>query len=433
MTNFTRRRFIKTSFIGAAGLSALPLLKACSVDVNDTVRLGFVGLGQQTRFLVNGFHTIPGVKIVAGCDVYGIKRQRFEHMVKSHQEEAGESIEAKTYENYQDLLARDDIDAVIICTPDHWHALQTIDACRAGKDIYLEKPLTFTIKEGIKVVEAVRNNNLILATGSQQRSDHNFQHAVNLVREGKLGNLNRISAYVGPPPKPYDLPEETVPADLNWDKWLGPNPYVHYNSRLNPKISLDPVQNETFWAEWRYYKEVGGGFLCDWGAHNFDIGQWALDKDNSGPVEIIPGGYEEHKHITFVYDNGIKMVNEPFDEEEHFGVKFWGEDAWIEVKRGFFYASDESLMPRAVDDQDTEVPYETATPHLVDFIRAVRERKDPIANVETGHRTASLGILGNIATDLKRPLRWDPANEQFVNDPEASRFLHREYREGYSL
>jgi predicted dehydrogenase len=238
MNQLSRRRFIQTGVTGIIGLSVLPSIMGFKPGANDTLRLGFIGLGQQARNLTHGFHKIPGVKIVAGCDVYGVKRLRFEKMVKAHQTELKQTVEVTTYENYEDLLARADIDAVVIATPDNWHAIQTVAACRAGKDIYLEKPVTFTIDEGIAIVKAVRQNNIILAVGSQQRSDLRFQHAVNLVRTGKLGTLKKINAWVGPPPTPYDLPEEKIPADLNWEKWLGPMPHVHFNAKLNPPISL---------------------------------------------------------------------------------------------------------------------------------------------------------------------------------------------------
>jgi predicted dehydrogenase len=433
MKNFTRRRFIQTSITGVIGLSVLPLIKACKVGANDTIRLGFIGLGQQTVYLVNGFQNIEGVKIVAGCDVYGIKRQRFENMVRSYQESTEQKVEVALYEDYQDLLAREDIDAVIIATPDHWHAIITLDAVRAGKDVYLEKPVTFTIEEGKAIVKAIRDNNLVLAVGSQQRSDLRFQHAVNLVRDGKLGTLRKINAWVGPTPTPYDLPEEPIPADLNWEKWLGPMPHVHYNNGLNPPISLDPVQNETFWAKWRYYRETGGGFLTDWGAHNFDIAQWALNMDNGGPVRIIPIGAEGNEYINFVYANGVVVANEPFTEDKNFGVKFWSDDAWVEVSRQHYAASDDSLLPPAQEEGDGTVPYETSTAHYTNFIDCLRSRKDPIAPVNAGHRSGSLGILGNIATNLARPLDWDPVNEKFVNDADADRQLTREYRPGYSL
>ena len=431
--NFTRRSFIQTSAVGLAGFTFFPLLNSCKqFGVNDTIRLGFIGLGQQTRYLINGFNLLAGVKVVAGSDVYGIKRERFEKTVKEFQREKEETVEVKTYENYQDILERQDIDAVVIVTPDHWHAIQTLDACRAGKDIYIEKPLAFTIKEGVAITNAVKNSDIILGVGSQQRSDPRFQHAVKLVRDGKLGKINRINAFVGPPPRPFDLTEETIPYDLDWEKWLGPNPFVHYNHRLNPPVSLDPVQNETFWAEWRYFKETGGGFLTDWGAHNFDIAQWAMNRDNSGPVKVIPAGVNGEDYIRFIYDDGIVMANEPYNEEHTRGVKFWGEDGWVEICRANYKASDPSFLPVA-DDQAEEVPYETGIAHLVDFIESMRSRRQPIAPVEAGHRSGTIGILGNIATNLNISLDWDPVEQRFPNDDEANLQLHREYREGYKL
>ncbi|MDI6401354.1 Gfo/Idh/MocA family oxidoreductase [Balneolaceae bacterium ANBcel3] len=432
-TSLSRRHFLKTSLTGAAGLAFLPVLKGCSTGPNDMLRLGFIGLGRQTVFLVDGFNTIPGVKIVAGCDVYEIKRMRFERQVRAFQEAQGQTPDVTMFENYQDLLAREDIDAVVIATPDHWHAIQAIDACKAGKDIYLEKPLVFTIKEGIELTKAVRSNNRILAVGSQQRSDPNFQHVVQTVQNGRLGSLNKVHAWVGPPPTAYDLPEEQIPAGLDWDKWLGPNPYVHYNHRLAPPIQLDPEVNEDFWAEWRYFKETGGGFLTDWGAHNFDIAQWALGKQYSGPVEIRPAGYNGHEYISFVYGDGTIVWNEPFSEDRGFGLRFEGSDGWLEVARGRVTASEPELMPPGYSTENDDIPYETGTPHLVDFVEAVKNKKDPIANVEAGHRTGSVGILGNIATSLNRPLKWDPDQQRFVDDSEADQLLHRPYRDGYTL
>ena len=263
---------------------------------------------------------MEGVNVVAGCDVYGVKRQRFEKRVREHYEKQGKTVNIKTYEKYQDLLARPDIDAVVIASPDHWHALMAIDACKTGKDVYLEKPLTLTIKEGQELVKTVRKYNRILAVGSQQRSDPNFQHAVKLVQDGKLGTIERVNAYVGGPPVPYDLPMEILPIDLNWDLWLGPNPYVHYNKELNPPISLNPPKDEQFWGGWRWYKELGGGFTTDWGAHMFDIAQWGLGMDESGPVEIIPAGYENTPYLTFRYANGAIMTEEPFNDQKTKGV-----------------------------------------------------------------------------------------------------------------
>ncbi len=344
-----------------------------------------------------------------------------------------QQIEVETYENYKDLIARKDIDAVVIASPDHWHAFMAIDACKAKKNIYLEKPLTFTIKEGQLLSKAVRDNGVILAVGSQQRSDTNFQHAVKMVQEGKIGKIERVNAYVGAPPTPYDLPEEPVPGDLNWPLWLGPSEFVHYNSQLNPPISLDPEQNEQFWGAWRWYKELGGGFTTDWGAHMFDIVQWGLGMDKSGPVEIIPAGFEDTKYLTFIYANGTVVTEEPFNEQQTKGVKFWGDKGWIEVSRGHFLASDDSLLPPSAEV--SEGAYETKIPHLENFVNALKTKTDPVVPVEIGHRSCTVCTLGNIAYDLGRPIKWDPQAEKFVDDPEAdsNRLYNKTYSDGYTL
>lgn len=431
MKSLSRRRFIQNSLLATAGLSILPWANSLAMGANDTIRIGFIGLGRQAINLFNGFSNIRGVEIVAGADCYGIKRERFKLLVNEFYKSKDKSVDVETYKDYRKIIDRKDIDAVVIATPDHWHALMAIDACNAGKDIYMEKPITFTIKESIKVVEAVRRNNIIFATGSQQRSDSNYQHAVNMVHREAFGKLKRVNAFVGPGPAPYDLPKEEIPKDLDWNQWIGPMPFVHFNSKLNPPISLDPVVNESYWGAWRYYKETGGGFTCDWGAHNFDIGQWGLKKDHSGPVKVIPPGYKGAEYLTFVYDNGVEMTNKAYDDKNTRGVKFWGEDGWIEVSRGSIAASDEELLP---DKKEEEAGlYEKASNHLDNFIDAVRARIDPIVPVEIGQRTVACSILGNIAYELKRPVAWSPEEQYFINDPEAEKFYHRAYENGYKL
>lgn len=430
----SRRQFLGTSAAGMAGILILPSVTGCrrAVAPSDLVRLGFIGLGRQAMFLMNGFMQVPGVEVLAGCDVYGVKRTRFEMKVKEFYAKAGKKVDVKTYEKFEDLLARKDIDAVVIATPDHYHALNAIAACKAGKDVYLEKPLTFTIYEGQELVKAVRQNNRILAVGSQQRSDDTFKHAVNLVQAGAIGKITLVNAYVGAPPIPYDLPEEPLPADLNWDLWLGPLPRnIHFNSQLNPPISLDPPKDEEIWGAWRWYKEMGGGFTTDWGAHMFDIVQWALGMDGSGPVEASPIG-DGSEFISWKYENGIVMTSETFDEKKTKGVKFHGDKGWIEVSRGYFNASDKELFPEKKEEQ-TDMPYETRIPHQIDFIESVRTRKNPVATVEIGHRTCTLCTIGNIACELKRTVKWDPVTETFVNDADATKLMHYNYREPWKL
>ena len=434
----SRRKFIKSAVIGAAGVVMLPqFLASCKQNKEGAddgiIRIGFIGLGQQAMYLLNGYLGVSDVQVVAGSDVYGVKRDRFLKRVNDYYVKSDQQVAVETYENYKDMIAREDIDAVVIASPDHWHAFMAIDACKAKKNIYLEKPLTFTIKEGELLRKAVRDNGVILGVGSQQRSDKNFQHAVKIVQEGKLGKIERVNAYVGAPPTPYDLPEEPVPADLNWPLWLGPSEFVHYNAQLNPPISLDPEQNEQFWGAWRWYKELGGGFTTDWGAHMFDIVQWGLEMDESGPIEIIPAGFEDTKYLTYIYANGVVVTEEPFDEKQTKGVKFWGDKGWIEVSRGHFIASEDSLLPP--NAEVSEGAYETKIPHLENFVNALKTNTDPVVPVEIGHRSCTVCTLGNIAYDLGRPIKWDPQAEKFVNDPEAeaNRLYNKTYSDGYKL
>jgi predicted dehydrogenase len=432
---WSRRQFLNSGIAGIAGMMVLPKLVSSSKSkVVADIKLGFIGMGQQSMFLLNGFLQIPGVKVIAGCDVYGVKRKRFEKRVTAFYSKTGKESKVDTYEKFEDLLSRSDIDAVVIAVPDHSHARIAIAACKAGKDVYLEKPMTFTIKEGQELRKAVRQYNRILAIGSQQRSDPGFQHAVNLVQTGALGRISKVNAYVGAPPKPYNLPAEPVPADLNWDLWLGSLPEtIHYNSQLDPPITIDPEKNEQFWGAWRWYKETGGGYTTDWGAHMFDIVQWGLGMDKNGPVEASPIG-DGTEFMSFKYANGVIMTSEAFDEKKTKGVKFWGEKGWIEVSRGYFNASDPKFIP-AKTQADPNVPYETKILHQLNFIDSVRSRKDPVVPVEIGHSSCTVCNLGNIACALKRTVKWNPATETFVDDKDgaATKLMHYEYRKGWKL
>ena len=431
----SRRQFLNFSVAGMAGIMVLPRLTSFGKSESVAeVKLGFIGMGQQAMFLLNGFLQIPGVTVVAGCDVYGIKRKRFEKRVKAFYTKAGKEAKVDTYEKYQDILNRKDINAVVIAVPDHSHAMIAIAACKAGKDIYLEKPMTFTIKEGQELKKAVRDSKIVFGLGSMQRSSPEFQHAVKLVQDGALGKITKVNSFVGDPPKPYDLPEEPIPADLNWDLWLGSLPMpIHFNNQLDPLITLDPDQNEKLWGAWRWYKEMGGGFTTDWGAHMFDIAQWGLGMDKNGPVEISPIDDGTH-FISYKYANGVVMTSEPFDERKTKGVKFWGEKGWIEVSRGSFKSSDEKYaLPKSATA--FEGPYETRIPHQLNFVESVRSRKDPVVTVEIGHSSCTVCTLGNIACALKRTIKWNPQTETFIDDTDgaATKLMHYEYRKGWKL
>ena len=434
------------SALGAAAGLVLPsgLVHAAPApatrkSANGKIGMGFIGLGQQAMYLLSGFMSMEDVRVIAGCDVYDVKRDRFVKRVTKYYQEKGEKkVKVDVYEDYQDLLARPDIDAVVIATPDHQHAVIAIAACKAGKDVYLEKPLTLTIYEGQQLVKAVRKYNRILQVGSQQRTSEEFIHAANLAREGELGAIRKLKVYVGrnnvnptsPAPAPCNLPRMAVPAGLNWDKWLGPLPTsVYYHSDLDPIVSDE--HDEQLWGAWRWYKVSGGGLMTDWGAHMFDVAQWALGKDGSGPVEVIPPGYSFYDHLTYKYDNGVIVTEEPFDGTTP-GVQIYGDDGWVKVSRGKFEASDKKFdMPVSMGDDD--VPYETKVGHHRIFIESIKSRIDPNVPVETGHTSCTVCNLGNIAMELGRPVVWNPIVQKFMHDEEATRLLHYDYRSGYSL
>lgn len=444
-----RRDFLKFSALGVAG-TVIPtgVMSAAShaaeparnkKSANAKVTLGFIGLGQQAMYLLSGFISMEDVRVVAGCDVYDIKRDRFARRVTEHYQKKGEKkVKVDVYEDYQDLLARPDIDAVVIAVPDHQHAVIAIAACKAGKDVYLEKPLTLTIFEGQQLIKAVRKYNRILQVGSQQRSSDEFTHAATLAREGELGNIRKVMVYVGrndvnpvsAAPAPCKLPRMDVPAGLNWDKWLGPLPTsIYYHSDLDPVITEN--ENEKLWGAWRWYKGCGGGLMTDWGAHMFDIAQWSLGKDLSGPVKIIPAGYDYYDRLTFEYDNGISISEGPFDGGTQ-GVKIFGDEGWIQVSRGNFKSSNKKFDMKKSSSDDS-VPYETKVGHHRTFIESVLSRIDPNVPVEIGHSSCTVCNLGNIAEELGRPVVWNPIVQKFMHDDEATKLLHYEYRPGYSL
>ena len=435
-SKFSRLDFLRFSALGASTLfipraltAAEAPKKAKKGDVNDKINIGFIGLGQQAIHLVNGFLTIPEVRVIAGCDIYDIKRDRFVQRVNKYYSEKGIKNKLDMYIKYEDLLAREDIDAVVIATPDHWHAAIAIAACKAGKDVYLEKPLTFTVYEGQRLIEAVRANNRILQVGSMQRSMAEFIHAANVVREGKLGKISTIYAFAGEGPLPYTLETSTPPAGLDWERWVGPLPAEwlnKYNHTLNPL--LNEKGKDECWGAWRWYQGLGGGFTTDWGAHMFDIAQWCLGKDGSAPTEILPPSASPYESLTYRYDNGIEMIHKNVGHGQ--SVKIYGENGWIMVKRGQFLASSPDFMPT---DVDQKAVYETNVPHYQSFIDSIRSRRDPSVPVEVGHSSCVVCTIGNIAYELDRPLQWNPIVQKFMGDAEANSKLHYEYRKPYTL
>jgi predicted dehydrogenase len=437
----SRRDFMSYSALGLASLTILPswvMPDGTKVAPSDRIVLGFIGLGRQGRSDFRSFASCPGVQVAACCDVDSIKRERFRRDVAQWQQQNDMNERCDMYEFYEDLLDRKDIDVVCVATPDHWHALISIDALDAGKDLYLQKPLAYTITEGLAVQTAVRHNGRILQMGSQQRSSAEFQQAIRLVRDGALGHIEKVYVRVGDAPKPLDLPEMPVPANLNFNQWLGPlnDPKIHYHPDLCPPVSLDPPEDEKLWGAWRWYQETGNGYPADWGAHMYDIAQAALGMDGSGPVEYIPQGYKGTEYATMKYANGILMYDHPYreDQPDAKGIQFIGDKGWLKVARGYIEASDKSILNK----EEKEVKagqYEVSAPHMQNFLDAIRAHEDPIAPVEYGTSTNTLCCMFNIARELGRPVRWNPATLSFEGDREAAahRLYWYEYRRPYKL
>jgi predicted dehydrogenase len=436
----SRRKFLGYSALGLTGLTILPswvMANGQRVAPSDRVVMGWIGLGQQGCSDFGSATGCAGVQVVACCDVDSIKRERFKRRVEAWQKKNNLAPRCDTYEFYEDLIARKDIDAVGIATPDHWHALVAIAAAKAKKDIYVQKPMAFTVVEGLAMVKAVRENGVVLQVGSQQRSSKEFQQAIAICRSGGIGHIETIYSKVGDPPKPLDLPEQPIPANLNWNQWLGPlnDAKIHYHPDLCPPISLDPEKNEQLWGAWRWYCETGNGFTADWGAHMFDIAQAAIGMDGSGPAEFIPKGYNGAKYLTMKYLNGIVMTEQPFsDTNNGQGLCFNGSKGWLKVTRGYIECSDKKLLEKE-EKKIGAGEYEKSPGHMQNFIDCIRSRKNPIAPVEVGCSTNTLCCIANIATELKRPVKWDPATLSFGDDTEAAnhRLYKYEYRKPYSL
>ncbi|HZY37914.1 MAG TPA: Gfo/Idh/MocA family oxidoreductase [Mucilaginibacter sp.] len=415
-----RRKFIEKSAVLSAFMIVPRFVLGGKgyIAPSDMIALGHIGTGKQAFGLKKAFLDTGEAKILAAADVYGAKVKQFAAEVNQfYAAQAGQSQYAgmTTFADFRDLLNRQDIDAVVIAVPDHWHSVCAILAARAGKDIYCEKPLSLTIAEGRAMVKESRKHKRVFQTGSMQRSWPEFRQAVELVRNGYIGDIQTVKVNVGPPPVPYNLPAEPMVDTLNWDFWLGPNAPQNYHHFLAPSLTDD------FWAKWRDYKEFGGGGMTDWGAHMFDIAQWGLDMDGSGPVSVTPPD-KDHRFLTYQYDNGITMTHEP---EGNQGVTFVGSKGTVHVMRGKLETSPESLKEQVIGPNEKHVYH--SEDHYKDFLQAMRNRAKPVADVEIGHRTATVCNMGNIAYELKRPLKWNPHREKF-DDDEANRLLSREMR-----
>jgi len=440
-----RRTFLKNAASVAGAVAAFPYIVPSSalggaggVAPSNRVVMGCIGTGNQGTNDMNDFLQDKRVQIVAVCDVNRESagywdnriggREPAKRIVTEHYARTsapGTYKGCRAYEDFRDLLARDDIDAVLIALPDHWHSIAVIEASKAGKDIYGEKPLSLTIAEGRAMCDAVHRYGRIFQTGSQQRSDHNFRRACELVRNGRIGKLHTVKC--GLPGGTPDISKqghrdkpERVPDGFNYDMWLGSAPYAPYC----------PARCH---VNFRWILDYSGGQVTDWGGHHPDIAQWGMGTENTGPVEIKnakgefarDGLYNTAKSFYFecVYKNGVKLI---ISNKERGGVTFEGTEGWVWADRGRHDANPKSLLESVI--KPDEIHLYRSDNHAGNFIDCVISRDEPVAPIETAHRSITIGHLGNIAMRLGRDLKWDPDAERFVNDDGADRMLSRTMR-----
>jgi predicted dehydrogenase len=421
----SRRTFLQGA---AAAAAAWPVLEASADEskkpASDRLTLGFIGVGTMNRGHLGHFLGQKDVQVLAVCDVDAHRRENAKKIVEKHYGDAvkkGTYKGCDSYNDFHDILNRKDIDAVVIATPDHWHAIVVLEACKAKKDIYCEKPLSLTIHEAKAMIDAVRKYDRVLQTGSQQRSDREFRTACEMVRNGRIGKIKMVKVDVGGPSRPCDLSAEKEEPGLDWDRWLGPAPKRPYSSVLSPR----GVHN-TF-PDWRLFREYSGGMMTDWGAHHFDIAQWGLGMDDSGPIEIIPPeDPKAQKGVRYLYDNGIEVVH-----ADSGGVLFLGSDGAILVNRGKLLSLPENIVKEKLGEKDVHL-YKSPG-HQRDWLNCVRSRKRPIADVEIGARSVTVCHLGNLAYWNHQTLKWDPKKWTFTDGTGDSKWLDRERREGYAL
>jgi predicted dehydrogenase len=386
---------------------------------NDQIVMAAIGVGGQGTGIMKWAIKKPGVKVVAVCDL------DTDHRKKAAKEVGSDCHE---YKDFRELLAKEDLDAVTIGTVDHWHALTSIAAMKAGCDVYCEKPLSLTIEEGKAMVKAARKYDRVFQTGSQQRSDKRYRLACELVRNGRLGQVHTAEARIGDNPTGGPFKTSPVPEGLDWDFWKGPTADV-------------PYIKERCHYEFRWWYEYSGGKLTDWGAHHNDIAQWALGMDGSGPVSVTASGkkpsdkpdcYNWHPHfaVTYKYANGTHLITSSDGEN---GNRFVGDNGWIFVNRERIEASDKWLLDEPLHGE--AVRLYVSNDHMGNFIDGIRTRKRPICDVEVGYRSVTVCHLGAIALRLGIPLDWDPKAERFVG-PRADKgnaMISREMRSPWRL
>ena len=430
----SRRQFLRRGAAWAAAGVATPHLIPSSVlaapgrpGPNDLIGIGGIGIGRQGSGVVQAAVASKRARIVAIAD---INAKTAQVMAKR--------FSAQPLKEYRKLLQRKDVDAIITATPDHWRALVCIHAAQAGKDIYAEKPMSLTIREGRLMAQAVRRYQRVFQAGSQQRSDPKNRFGCELVRNGRIGRVLKVIAYNYPSPWECGLPAQPVPDGLDWDMWCGPTEVAPYN------IDLCTPRARPGWISFRPYS---GGEMTGWGAHGLDQVQWALGMDESGPIEVWTEG-EKFNPPTYAKPEsqarGDKICSNPkvffryagdivmeLGKGPMGGATFIGEKGKISIDRSKVTSDPPEIAKEPI--KPDEIHLYKSDNHIGNWLDCIRSRKTTVADVEIGHRSATVCHLGNIARSVGRKLKWDPAKEVFVGDEEANKHLDRARRKPYQL
>ncbi|MFB0553702.1 MAG: Gfo/Idh/MocA family protein [Phycisphaerae bacterium] len=417
----TRRQFVKSSAVAAGAVIAWPTIVPSSVFGADApsnrITIGCIGMGGKGTSNMKGFKGMSGCEVVAVCDA------DVKHMVQAGQ--AAGLTASSCYTDFRDVLARDDIDAVSIATPDHWHVPISVAAVRAGMDVFCEKPLTLTIGEGRVLADEVKRYGRVFQTGSQQRSGSEFRFACELVRNGRIGKLHtiRVGIHGNNRTCPPTWSPEPVPEGFDYDMWLGPAPW-------------EPYTEQRCHYQFRFILEYSGGQMTNWGAHYLDIAQWGNAADDTGPVEIVGSGdfpktglftTAQNENIEYTYANGVKL----FLKSGSGHTRFEGSEGWVDVTRGKIDAEPKSLLTSKIGPDEFHLY--NSNDHKQNFLDCIKSRKDTICTAEIGHRTTTVCHLGNIAMMLGRKLKWDPKAGRFINDSAANNMLTRAMRAPWRL
>ncbi len=414
----SRRRFLGRAAKAACGALAVAqvvpggvLASAGRSGANDRIGVGYIGLGARGNHILH--HLPEDARIVAVCDV---DARRVARVADGH--------DYATYADYRGLLDDRDVQAVVITTPDHWHALQSIHACQAGKDVFCDKPLSLTVREGRAMVDAARRYNTMFQVGPQQRSIPVAIRACEFVRSGRLGKVREVHVTNNRTSRACELEGEPVPEGLDWDMWQGPAAARPFHRKIYSG------SRQPDWFGWMAFRRWSGGMLTSWGAHGMDLMQWSLGADDAGPLEVKPLGEGLTCPLEYTYPDDVIVR---FDDAPQGGAIFVGTEGTITVACGVATYDPPELGQGAPPNDPSLFPGAKAPIHTRQWLKCVRRRHGLTCDVEIGHRTATACHVGNIARWLGRPLRWDPVEETFVGDDQANAMLSRPMRPPWQL